>query len=113
MSTNTTTNNQQDLWKQKELGVFWKRTKQNSKETYLTGTINLKALGFDKDVAVVVFSNKSKQKDTHPDLRMYISEKKGESGTVVKAAVTPAPAAKSTTKPAQKQPVQQVDPELI
>jgi hypothetical protein len=100
MSTTTTPSNgttQPDPWQQKELGVFWERTKKGTTESYLTGTINLKALGFDKDVPVIVFTNKHKKKSTHPDLRMYISEKpqaKTEGSTPAKKpAAAPAKAA--------------------
>ena len=39
-----------------EIGALWKKTGKSQK--FLSGTINLKALGYDKDVPVVVFSNK-------------------------------------------------------
>jgi uncharacterized protein (DUF736 family) len=59
-----------------EIGALWKKTGKSQK--FLSGTINLKALGYDKDVPVVVFTNKYKQKDTHPDLRIYLSKPKSE-----------------------------------
>ena len=64
-----------NAWDRKELGVFLGKENKKTGEKYLTGIINLKALGFDKDVPVVVFTNKNKQKDSHPDLRVYLSEK--------------------------------------
>jgi hypothetical protein len=71
-----------NAWDQKELGCMWRREKQNSKEKYLTGVLNLKHLpGFpDQDVPIVVFTNKRKLKDTHPDLRVYLSEKRQGTG---------------------------------
>lgn len=74
-TTTNTENPQQDAWTKREAGVLWKRQKQGTNESYLVGTINLKNAGFDKDVPVVVFTNKRKQNNTHPDLRIYISEK--------------------------------------
>ena len=60
-----------------ELGVLWSRVSKGAdKQKFLTGTLNLKELGFDRDVPVVVFKNKQKVKDTHPDLRIYLSEDK-------------------------------------
>ncbi len=104
MSTTTTPSNgatQPDPWQQKELGVFWERTKKGTTESYLTGTINLKALGFDKDVPVIVFTNKHKKKSTHPDLRMYISEKpQGRSDAAPAAAKEGRPASAPAPKAA-------------
>jgi hypothetical protein len=106
MSTNTTTQNgTPDPWQEKELGVFWRRKKQGTNESYLTGNINLKALGFDKDVQVIVFTNKRKQKETHPDLRMYVSEKRQASaapaaGRAPAARTAPAAAPKAAPAPA-------------
>jgi hypothetical protein len=87
MSTTTTAGKD---WDNKELGCLWSREAKASKEKYLTGTINLKSLGFDKDVQLVIFKNKGKSKETHPDLRIYISEKKTESATAKPAATKPA-----------------------
>lgn len=94
--SNTTTNagaagQQKNAWEQKELGVLWKRTKNGTTESYLTGTLNLKALGFDKDIPLVVFSNKRKEKDTHPDLKIYLSERKPQAANA--APASPAPTA--------------------
>jgi hypothetical protein len=121
MATNNTTtgdnSQQQDQWAQRELGVFWKRSKQNSKENYLVGTINLKNLGFDKDVAVVVFTNKRKQNNNHPDLRMYVSEKREDSKPATAGATNPVrqPAnnTQRTTAPAATQTEQDASNELI
>ena len=105
MSTNTTNNGgQTDPWQEKELGVFWKRTKNGTKENYLSGVINLKKLldaGVDPsaDIQVVAFTNKKKQKDTHPDLRLYVSEPRGSAPSPTKTATT-APARKGYAKPA-------------
>lgn len=87
-TTNTTTTKAND-WKDKELGCLWRREKQTTKERYLTGVINLKRLGFDKDVQIIVFSNKGKTKDAHPDLRVYLSEKKPAAAPAAKPSVAP------------------------
>ena len=54
-------------WSEREIGALWKRESPNQK--YLTG--KLKVDGVEKNV--VIFSNKNKQKDTHPDFRVYLS----------------------------------------
>lgn len=90
------TDKPQNEWDKKELGALWKRKKQATGENYLSGMLNLKSLGFDKDVPVVIFSNKGKTKDNHPDLRIFVSEKR-PTGTV------PATTAPSTARtPAAK-----------
>jgi uncharacterized protein (DUF736 family) len=64
METNT---NNKSEWAEREMGALWKR--ENSNQKYLTGKI--KVDGVEKNV--VIFSNKHKQKDTHPDFRVYLS----------------------------------------
>jgi uncharacterized protein (DUF736 family) len=95
-TTNTTTTPAKNAWDKKELGALWKRETQSSKEKYLTGVINLKSLGFDKDVSIIIFSNKNKQKESHPDLRVYLSEKR-ESKTETKKPVEATVAVPVTT----------------
>lgn len=106
MSTTTNTPPTQDPWQAKELGVLWARVKKGSTEKYLTGTINLKNVGLpDKDVPVIIFQNKKKQKETHPDLRIYISEKReapaaGAKPAVAATTVAPKAAPKAAPAPA-------------
>lgn len=89
MPDDKTTTANADNWKNKELGALWKREKQSSKEKYLTGTLNLKVLGFDKDIPLVIFSNKRKTTDAHPDLRIYLSEKQAGTRSTAKPATAP------------------------
>lgn len=90
----TTTNKNTNEWDKKELGVLWSRKSQSKGETYLTGVLNLKNLGYgDKDVAIVCFKNRTKHKDTHPDVRIYLSEKKESEGKSAPATT------KKTNKP--------------
>lgn len=87
-------------WEAKDLGCMWKREKQGTKEKYLTGVLNANKLRkvletAGEEVQLVVFSNKNKTKDNHPDLRIYLSEKRN--GTKPDAPATrTAPAAKPT-----------------
>jgi len=57
-----------------EIGALWKKAGKNQK--FLAGNIDLKPIGIDKVVPVVIFTNKFKQKDTHPDYRVYLSKPK-------------------------------------
>lgn len=114
MSTTTTTPPPQDAWQAKELGVLWARVKKGTTEKYLVGTFNLKnAGGPDKDVPVIIFQNKKKQKDAHPDLRIYISEKpSAPAAGAAPAAARPAAPKAAPAAPVAK-PVQAADNELI
>ena len=60
-------NTNKNEWSEREIGALWKRESPNQK--YLTG--KLKVDGVEKNV--VIFSNKNKQKETHPDFRVYLS----------------------------------------
>lgn len=83
-----------NAWDQKELGCMWQRVKKDSTDKYLTGVLNLKNIpGFpDQDVPIVVFKNKNKQQDKHPDLRVYLSEKRQSDGQAQATAPSRAPA---------------------
>lgn len=73
------------------LGSLWKR--ESSKGTkYMTGVINLKSLGLDKDVQVVCFANSKKEKDTQPDVYMYLSKPKDSAPASKAKSVAKAPA---------------------
>jgi uncharacterized protein (DUF736 family) len=100
-TTNRTASTTPNAWDQKELGCLWKKAKKADGEKFLSGILNLKNVpGFpDKDVEIVVFSNKKKTKDTQPDLRIYISEKREGNGRTA-----PAPAAAATAAPAAVTP---------
>ena len=73
-------------WKEREMGALWKR--QGNSQTYLSGTIETDNFGTKEKVNVVIYSNKYKEKDTHPDFRVYRSEEykknevKDEAGVV-------------------------------
>lgn len=99
-----------NIWDQKELGVMWKKEKLTTKEKYLTGAFSLKKvfglLGVKTleellalDINFVVFSNKNKSKDTHPDLRIYWSEPRVKGASTVPTA-RPAARAAAPVAPA-------------
>tara|TARA_R100000808_G_scaffold24932_1_gene59537 strand:+ start:18064 stop:18351 length:288 start_codon:yes stop_codon:yes gene_type:complete len=74
-----TTSNPQKKFDNEEVGAFWKRKAQNGGQTYLAGHVE----GLGK---VVVFTNKSKTSDNHPDYRVYKS--KPLNADTAKAAVS-------------------------
>ena len=57
-----------------EIGALWK--KEGKSQKFLAGNLDLAPIGINKQVPVVIFTNKFKQKDTHPDLRVYLSKPK-------------------------------------
>jgi len=65
----------ENTWEQREIGAMWKRDGVNQK--YLVGRLKLEKVPRDSDeLNIVVFSNKNKSKETHPDFRVYISQSK-------------------------------------
>jgi len=83
-------------WSKLELGALWKR--KSATQTYLSGYIKVDELGTQKEVKVVVFSNKSKKdNDKAPDFRVYLSEPRNTSSE----ASTKVPV-KNQVKPVQK-----------
>lgn len=92
----TTNTNAKTDWKKNELGALWKRESKGSGEKYLTGTLKLQeTVQAGQEIQVIIFSNKTKKSENHPDFRVYISEKPGASAPVVRQAQ---PAAKQAPK---------------
>jgi uncharacterized protein (DUF736 family) len=57
-------------WAKREIGALWKH--QTVKQSFYSGRIELN----DQEWDIVCFTNKNKQKDSHPDIRIYLSEPK-------------------------------------
>ena len=90
-STNTTNND----WAEREIGALWKKSGANQK--YLSGKLKLpkNALMTDEgELGVVIFTNRHKTLEKHPDFRVYLesrsvksekdsSEKEGQTEEVV------------------------------
>jgi uncharacterized protein (DUF736 family) len=68
---------------QTEIGALWK--KQGKAQKFLSGNLDLSAIGINKQVPVVIFTNKFKQKDTHPDYRVFLSKPKPQAGAAAPA----------------------------
>lgn len=93
-----------------EVGVLWK--KERASQKFLSGNYDFRKVPEEvwnefvktRQLQVVVFSNKFKQKETHPDLRVYVSKPKNSSTPTTKnpapATKTPAPAPVAAPTPA-------------
>lgn len=68
-------------WSKREIGALWKR--KSPTQYYLSGHITL---DFDKKYKVMIFANKHKKADTHPDYRVYLQD---ESGKMTKVSADP------------------------
>jgi len=57
-----------------EIAAFWRRTSKNGKK-YLAGTMKTEDIPetFGEKVKVVMFDNKSKEKENQPDFYLYLS----------------------------------------
>jgi uncharacterized protein (DUF736 family) len=66
-------NNTNNDWSKRDIGALWRR--EGSTQKYLSGYIKVDELGLEKEVKVVVFSNKNKKNNEKaPDYRIYISK---------------------------------------
>ena len=64
-------------WQKRECGALWK--KESPTQKYYSGHVKVDDNGEEKLVRVVVFSNRHKTKDNHPDMRIYTVEDKTDS----------------------------------
>lgn len=61
-------------YKNVEVGALWKRQAKSNGQTYLSGHVKQDdGFGEEKQVKVVVFSNKNKKSENAPDFRIYLS----------------------------------------
>jgi hypothetical protein len=64
--------NKKNEWAEREIGALWK--KQSPTQKYLSGHFKVDdGMGGEETHQVVIFMNKHKQKDNHPDFRIYKS----------------------------------------
>ena len=64
--------NKKNEWAEREVGALWK--KQSATQKFLSGHIKVDdGMGGEEQLQVVIFNNKHKNKDTHPDFRIYKS----------------------------------------
>ena len=87
-----------------DLGCLWKR-KSKKGESFLSGVINLKSLGFDKNVDLIIFTNKTKNgNEKAPDLRIYESKpREGYTKPSSQVSATKQPVQKPQTPTVQEE----------
>lgn len=74
------TNKSNSDWQERECGALWKQKGKN--QNFLSGHIEVDSgLGEKVKQKVVVFSNKHKNADNHPDFRVYLSKDREEQAT--------------------------------
>ena len=68
-----TENNNKTDWAKRDVGALWKREGKSQK--YLSGYVKVDELGIERELKIVVFSNKNKKdNEKAPDYRIYISK---------------------------------------
>jgi uncharacterized protein (DUF736 family) len=102
------TNQNKTDWTKRDVGALWKREGKTQK--YLSGYVKVDELGIERELKIVVFSNKNKKDNQKaPDYRIYVStpaegsESAVKTAPVSKAAVaTPVQSTKNTQPKAKK-----------
>ncbi len=69
MTEENKNNSSQSDWKKREIGALWRRNGKNQK--FLSGKITIGEFGEEKEIQIVIFSNRFKEKDNQPDFRIY------------------------------------------
>jgi len=68
-----TENNNKTDWSKRDVGALWKREGKSQK--YLSGYVKVDELGIERELKIVVFSNKNKKdNEKAPDYRIYVSK---------------------------------------
>lgn len=66
-------NNAKSEWTKRDVGALWKREGKN--QNYLSGYVKVDELGVERELKIVVFSNKNKNNNNKaPDYRIYVSK---------------------------------------
>ena len=76
--SNQTSDNNNNEWKEREIGALWKREGKNQR--YLSGKLTIGEFGVEKTINVVVFVNRFKDKENQPDFRIYEDRPREEAG---------------------------------
>jgi hypothetical protein len=89
--SDTNNNNNNNDWAERDCGALWKQKGRN--QNFLSGHVEVdNGLGEKHKVKIVVFSNKHKNADNHPDFRIYLSQDREQ---VTATATESAPASQS------------------
>ena len=85
----TETNNSNNDWQERECGALWKQKGRN--QNFLSGHVEIdNGFGEKQKVKLVVFSNKHKKLDKHPDFRVYLSREREEVTTTAESVTSDA-----------------------
>ena len=67
--------NKQNEWSKRELGALWKRSGKS--QNYLSGFVKIGEFGVEKEVRLVIFTNKNRSKNERaPDFVIYESQER-------------------------------------
>ena len=81
MNDSDTSKPQENEWQKRECGALWLRQSTNQK--YFSGHVTLQdEMGVVTKQNLVIFSNKFKKEDKHPDFRIYKSEPRQQDESV-------------------------------
>jgi len=80
MNTDTKTD-----WQKRECGALWK--KESPTQKFYSGHVKVDNNGEEKLMKVMVFSNRHKSKESHPDFRIYTVDEAPTGDTVDDNAV--------------------------
>jgi len=70
---NNINNNEKSEWAKRDVGALWKR--ESATQKYLSGYVKVDELGIERELKIVVFSNKNKNNNEKaPDYRIYVSK---------------------------------------
>lgn len=111
------TNEQKNEWSKRDIGALWKR--ESSTQKYLSGYVKVDELGIERELKIIVFSNKNKNNNEKaPDYRIYVSKPREDSQEVkqVSSSKEERPAQKTTqtaTAKKVKQPVSSEEDDLL
>lgn len=98
---NSSNNNKTD-WSKRDVGALWKR--ESTTQKYLSGYVKVDELGIERELKVIVFSNKNKKDNPKaPDYRIYLSLPKEDQSSEKVVKTTAKVAALKTKKPSQKE----------
>lgn len=96
-------NNNKTDWSKRDIGALWKR--ESATQKYLSGYVKIDELGIEREVKVVVFSNKNKKDNAKaPDYRIYVSTPQKNEEKAASQVSSETKESKKTVSKAVKQP---------
>lgn len=88
--------------KMQEIGALWHKTSERTGNRYYTGDIDLPGGG---KIKIIAFDNDRKEKDTQPDIRIYLNDRQqGDGGSSQRSNYSKPAQAQRTPPPPRPQP---------